>query len=137
MWPFLWPLRQILPQIGQILFPFRGFAARAPLFVYVLNRRVERELRRFQVAAARGDVRVVEEQLHRVEIGAALEQTASGLVPQVVQVEIELRELQPVSNAATIRSRQSQSSFVSARSRSSSPGSSRRSRSNSRSFRTR
>jgi len=36
---------------------------------------------------------VVQEQLHRVEIGAALQQTASGLAPPVVQVEIHLREL--------------------------------------------
>ncbi len=51
VWPLLWPLRQILPQFGQILFPFRSFAALAPLRVDALNRRVQRELRRFQVAA--------------------------------------------------------------------------------------
>jgi hypothetical protein len=36
----LWPLRHILPQFGQILLPFCRFAARAPLFVDALNRRV-------------------------------------------------------------------------------------------------
>src|SRR5439155_4936343 len=58
-----------------------------------LNGRVQCEPRRFQVAAARGDVRVIQEQLHRVEISAALQQTAPGFTPQVVPVEIHLRQL--------------------------------------------
>jgi hypothetical protein len=69
--PFLWPLRQSLPQFGQILFPFCRFAALAPLRIEPSNGRVKRELRRFQVTAARGDVRRIPEQLHRVEIGPA------------------------------------------------------------------
>jgi len=76
----LWPLRQILPQFSQIQFPFCGVAALAPLCIDPLNRRVQCELRRFQAAAARGDVRVIQERLHRVEVRAALQQPAPGLV---------------------------------------------------------
>jgi len=78
----LWPLRQILPQFSQILLPFCCIAALAPLRVDSLNRRMQCELRWFQVAAARGDVRAIQEQLHRVEIGAALQQSTAGLAPQ-------------------------------------------------------
>jgi hypothetical protein len=55
-------MRQILPQFGQVLLRFCRVAALAPLCVDALNRRVERELRWCQVAAARGDVRVIQEQ---------------------------------------------------------------------------
>jgi len=93
MWPFLWPLLQVFPQLGQVLFPFCRVTALASLCVDPLNRRVKRELRWFQVAAARGDVRVIQEQLDGVEIGPALQQPAAGLAPQVVHVEIHLPEL--------------------------------------------
>ena len=93
VWPFLWPRVQVFLHLGELFFPFRRFAARAPLRVDPLNRRVEGELRRFQVAAARGDVRVIQEQLHGVEIGAALQKPTAGFAPQVVQVEIHLRQL--------------------------------------------
>ena len=55
-------------------------------------------------------------------------------VAKLPQALIRDKRVSAVSSAATIRSRQSQSSFVSAGSRSSSPGSRRRSRSNSRSL---
>jgi hypothetical protein len=44
----LWPLRQILPQLGQILLPFCCFAALAPLRVDPFDRRVQRELEGFR-----------------------------------------------------------------------------------------
>jgi hypothetical protein len=36
---------------------------------------------------------MIQEQLHCVEVRAALQQTASGLAPQVVRVEVHLRQL--------------------------------------------
>jgi hypothetical protein len=63
---FVAPL-QILPQFGHILFPFCCFAALPPLRVDPFDCRVQRELRRFQVAAARGDVRVVQVTSPRIE----------------------------------------------------------------------
>jgi hypothetical protein len=62
--PFLWSLLQVFLQLGQILL-FCRFVALAPLRVDPLNRRVQCVLRRFEMAAARGDVRVIQEQLHR------------------------------------------------------------------------
>ena len=48
---------------------------------------------------------MVQEQLHRVEIGAALQQTASGLAPQVVHVEVHLRKLLAAAGKeSTVRS---------------------------------
>jgi len=61
MWPFLCPRLQVFPQLGQVLLPFCRVAALAPLFIDPLNRRVERELRWFQVAAARADDRMIQE----------------------------------------------------------------------------
>jgi len=78
MWPFLCPRLQVFPQLGQVLLPFCRVAALASLCVNPLNRRVERELRWFQVAAARGDVRVIQEQLDGVEIDAALQAAGCG-----------------------------------------------------------
>jgi hypothetical protein len=55
----LWPLLQIFPHLGQFLFPFCRFAALPALRVDSANRRVQSELRRFEKAAARGDIRVL------------------------------------------------------------------------------
>ena len=78
VWPFLWPLRQISPQFGQILLPICCFAALSPLSVDPLNRRVQCELGRFLVAAARGHVRMIQEQPDDVEIATALQQSTAG-----------------------------------------------------------
>src|SRR5206468_7480146 len=69
----------------------------AALGVDALNRRVERELRRFEIPAARRDVGVIEEQLDGVEIGAALQQSTAGFAPQIVHVQIQFRELLPAA----------------------------------------
>jgi hypothetical protein len=78
----VWPLLQFFPEFGQILLPFRRFAALALLGIDPLNRRMESQLRRFQVPAARGDVRMIQERLHRVEIGTTLQQSTAGFSPR-------------------------------------------------------